>query len=260
MITSTKNGWIVGDAKAEITEKASTCNPPPTPLYSCEKPEKYVAPEGSFPVDGDRLLLRPAFETINYVYPSPGYERSKVLRGAVAQWVRSKYGEQASGPWEPVDNKYDGIRSGLEKLFSHKLWDRFIVIGSILHLAIPKRQVAATVDLVVRFNDGGNLGLISIWNGPDIRVHPSAVWADLGAAAEAMEINDIHIEKVGVIWVGNEEIKIEAKSGQDTGVNECQNLWFDAIKLAKHARIAAAHEAQKTTPVGTRVANMVTTR
>lgn len=258
MITTTENGWIIGDAKAEVIEKQFTCNPPPIPLYSCQKPDKYITPEGSFPCHGDRLLLRPAFETINHAYSSLGYERSKVLRGAVAQWVRSRWGD-AGETWEPTDSKYDDIRPGLEKLFSHKVWDRFSVIGSILHLAIPKRQVAATIDLAVRFNDSGGLGLISIWNGPDLRTHPSAVWADLGAAAEAMEINGLPIEKLGVIWVANEGIKIEAKAGLDEGVNECQNLWFDAIRLANHARIAAAHAAKNLTPVSTGVANMVTT-
>lgn len=254
MITTASNGWIVGDAKAEKTEKQSI------PLYSCEKPAKYITPEGSFQCEGDRLLLRPAFETVNYAYPSPGYERSKVLRGAVAQWVRSRWGSDAGEAWQPTEDKYDDIRPGLEKLFSHKLWDRFSIIGSILHLAIPKRQIAATIDLAVRFNDSGGIGLVSIWNGPDIRVHPNAAWSDLGAAAEAMEINGLPIEKLGVIWVSNEAIKIEAKAGLDEGVNECQNLWYDAIKLANHARVAAAYEAQKVTPVRTRVANMVATR
>ena len=260
MITTSENGWIIGDAKAEAVEKQSTCNPPPTPLYSCEKPAKYVTPEGSYPCDSDRLLLRPAFETVGLVYPSPGYERSKILRGAVAQWVRSKWGSDPASEWAPVDSKYDDIRPGLEKLFAHKLWERFSVVGSILHLAIPKRQIAATVDLAVRFNDSGGLGLISVWNGPDIRVHPSAVWADLGAAAEAMEINNLPVEKLGVIWISNENIKIEAKAGLDTGVNECQNLWFDAIKLAKSARVAAVYEAQSQTLVGTRAAIMTKTR
>lgn len=258
MITTTENGWIVGDAKAELVEKQSTCNPPPTPLYSCKKPEKYITPEGSFPCDSDRLLLRPAFETINYAYPSPGYERSKMLRGAVAQWVRSKWGSDGEEIWSPIDSKYNEIRPGLEKLFSHKLWDRFTVIGSILHFAIPKREIAATIDLAVRFNDGGALGLISVWNGPDLRVHPKAAWADLGAAAEAMEINSLPVEKLGVLWVNNEGIKIEAKSGVDEGVNECENLWFDAIKLAKHARVTAVCKGQSPTLVGTGFGRMVT--
>lgn len=242
MITTNDNGWIVGDAKAEPIER--DCSPPPIPLYSCEKPSNYVPPVGSSAGDGDRLLLRPAHEAINLASPSPGYERSKILRGAVAQWVRSKWGEGATGEaWEPIEAKYDDIRPGLEALFAHRLWDRFDVIGSIVHFAIPRREACATVDLVVRFREAGDIGLISIWNGPDLRINPDAVWADLGAAAEAMEISCIPVSKLAVIYVSNDKIKLEAKSGED--VNGCIVKWFEIYKRANHIKAAKAfHEDQ----------------
>lgn len=157
--------------------------------------------------------------------------RCKLIRSAVASYVRSRWGPGASGElWAPTAATYDPVRSQVEALLRHRMWERVEVIGSLLHLAVLRHEAATTVDLAVRF-EGGGLGLLAVWSGPDEAIHPLAPWAELGAAVAAVSDRGLTTARVGVIWAGETGVKVEAK-----GPDEALGLWVDATDLARRLR------------------------
>lgn len=223
MITTNNEGWLVSDCEPVI-EKTDECEP--LILFKCTRPEDIK------PGQDKDMLLRPARSYIEQAYPEWNYGlRSNAVRSAVTQFIRSKWGPFATDEtWSPCGPEYEESRDGLNALFRHKLWERFTVIGRLLHVSLPKREVGLTVDFVVMFNNGDGIGLFAVWN-KDQRIDPNCAWAELGAAALAFEDSGIPISKLVVIWINNADVeKIDVKAGRDAGVNECICLFFDVLK------------------------------
>jgi hypothetical protein len=209
-MVTTQGGWLVGDAVPEPAEG----------LYWHPSP-------------GGKVLM-PVRGIVAAGLPStPGApERCKLCRAAAASYARSLWGPAASGAaWAPSSKAFDSVRPAVEALLSHGFWQRIEVVGSLLHLAVLRQEAATTVDLAVRF-DGGGLGLLAIWSGPDDRINPMAPWAELGAAVAAMADSGIPLEKAGVVWVGGDgTVKLEAKPA-----DVALGAWVDAVDLERALR------------------------
>jgi len=209
-MVTTQGGWLVGDAVPEPAEG----------LYWHPSP-------------GGKVLM-PVREIVAAGLPStPGApERCKLCRAAAASYARSLWGPAASGTaWAPSSKSFDSVRPAVESLVGHAFWQRIEVVGSLLHLAVLRQDAATTVDLAVRFDDGG-LGLLAIWSGPDDRINPMAPWAELGAAVAAMADSGIPLEKAGVVWVGGDgAVKVEAKAA-----DQALGAWVDAVDLERALR------------------------
>jgi hypothetical protein len=210
MVISTQGGWLVGDAVPE----------PADGLYW-------------HPDRGMRVLM-PIKAIVDAGFPSqPGApERCKLCRAAIASHARSLWGPSATGtPWAPRSRTFDLARPAVEAVVGHAFWQRIEVVGSLLHVAVLRQEAATTVDLAVRFDDGG-LGLLAIWSGPDDRIHPLAPWAELGAAVGALADSGIPLAKVVVAWVSGEgAVKVEAKPADDA-----LGAWVDAVDLERALR------------------------
>ena len=214
MAVTTRDGWLVGDAVPEPADGI------------------YWHPER-----GMRVFM-PARHIVARAFPSrPGaLPRCPLCREAAASYARSLWGPAATGTaWSPTSCRFDPARKAVEALVSDGFWQRNEVIGSLVHIAQPRRESATTVDLALRLPDGG-LGLLAIWSGPDDRIHSMAPWAELGAAVAAMADSGIPLEKAGVAWVGGDgEVRLEAKPADDA-----LGLWVDALDLARWASGRAA--------------------
>jgi hypothetical protein len=217
MAVTTESGWLIGDAVPEPADGI------------------YWHPERGMQV------FMPARNIVNRAFPSrPGaLPRCPLCREAAASYARSLWGPSATGTaWRPTSSRFDPARQAVEALLSDGFWTRNEVIGSLVHIAQPRRESAVTVDLAIRFPDGG-LGLLAIWSGPDERIHPQAPWAELGAAVASCADSGILLAKAGVVWVsGDGEVRLEAKPADDALA-----LWVDALDLARWASGRAA-EAQ----------------
>ena len=209
-MVTTENGWLIGDAVPEAAEG----------LYW-------------HPAPGGKVFM-PVRAIAEAVYPPrPGApERCRLCRAAAANYARSLWGAAATGTaWAPASKAFNPARQAVEALLSHAFWQRIEVVGSLLHLAVLRQQAATTVDLAVRFEDGG-LGVLAIWSGPDDRIHPMAPWAELGAAVAAMADSGIPLAKAGVVWVGGDgAVKLEAKPA-----DAALGAWVDAVDLERALR------------------------
>jgi hypothetical protein len=228
MAVTTQDGWLVGDAVPQPAEG----------LYHFHDREL-----------GVRVFM-PARDIVARAFLSrPGaQQRCPLCREAAASYSRSLWGPSATGlAWRPTSSRFDPARPAVEALLSHAFWGRIEVVGSLVHIAQPRREAATTVDIAVRLSDGG-LALLAIWSllkdpeppPPGVLrlplVHPQAPWAELGAAVAAMADSGIPLEKAGVVWVGGDgEVRLEARPADDALA-----LWVDALDLARWASGRAA--------------------
>lgn len=247
----TSEGWLVGNATA-IPEEG---------LYSYSNPE------------GEQRILMPAKAITGQAFPWPQIaERCKLTRSAVASYARSRWGPgKKEKPWQPVAAAYDSVRPQVEALLGHALWGRFDVVGSLVHLAMPREEAAVTIDLACRFHESGGLGLLAVWCEPPAKIleiskelearasleggkwreaseifrktltdNPQdqrVPWAELGAGVAAMADAQIPVEKTVVIWVSPQKVRLEAKPAQDA-----LEFWCDAVSLARAYRLGFGRE------------------
>lgn len=206
-MVTTENGWIIGDA-----------NPiPEEGLYTTD-------------VNGEAKILMPTKIIVDEAFLSRegAPDRCKLLRSACANYARSKWGPAIKQqPWKANAPIFNDVRSTIDKLLTSPFWDRIDVVGSLVHMRLLRQEAATTVDLIVRFADGGGLGLLAVWSGPDERIHEKTPWAEIGAGVAAMSDSGIILEKTGIIWVSEKGVKIEAKPA-----DESLQLWVDAINFA----------------------------
>jgi hypothetical protein len=213
-MVSTENGWLVGDAVPEPAEG----------LYWHPSP-------------GGRVLM-PAWQIASAVFAGrqlDAPQRCKLCRSAAISLARSRWGPGATGePWAPTAAAFNPVRSHVEALVGHAFWERVEVIGALVHLALPKRDAATTIDLAVRFADG-ELGLLAIWGGVAPLMRPELAWAELGAAVAAMADSGIPVAKAVVAWVEGPgdapKVRLEARPG-----DQALGLWVDALDLERSQR------------------------
>lgn len=231
-MVSTENGWIIGDA-----------SPPSGGMYSCPTPAWLTDWEGEeYPLEPVKLLIDMAF-------PSPGAPaRCQLTRLAAASYAQSVWGpKRRETPWRPTASRWDPERPEIEALLAHPVWSGLDVVGSLVHLALPRHQAAVTLDLVTRSRKDGLLSAVSIWNGPDSRINPKAPWADLGAAVAALTDGGIPIARAGLIWVSDGKARLQVAKGEK--VDAVVSCWLDVLDNqpgaieARHRQTAALQAA-----------------
>jgi hypothetical protein len=210
-MVTTENGWIVGDA-----------SPPSGGMYSCRKPAWLTDWEG------DEYPLEPVKLLIDLAFPSPGAPaRCQLTRLAAASYVQSVWGpKRRETPWKPSASRWDPARAGIETLLAHPMWGGLDVVGSLIHLALPRHQAAVTLDLVTRSRKDGLLSAVSIWNAHP-QTNPKAPWSDLGASVAALADAGVPIERAGLIWVSAKGVAFEARQGAE--VDDVVACWLDVI-------------------------------
>jgi hypothetical protein len=200
MVTLTEDSrWLVGDAVPEPAEGI------------------YWA--------GERVLM-PVAEVCRQAMISLSL-RSKLLRAAVISTARSRWGPSAGTPWQPTDAAFDPERPAVERLCGHRFWERLTALGAGLHLAIPGQDVAATVDLVAQFQDGG-LGVMAVWPGGPEVAQQVAPWIELGAAVAALADAQLPVARAIVICATGEGLKLESRTG-----DEALGEWVTALDLQR---------------------------
>ena len=211
-MVSTQEGWIVGDA-----------SPPSGGMYSCPTPAWLPDWEGEeYPLEPVKLLIDMAF-------PSPGAPaRCQLTRLAAASYAQSVWGpKRRETPWQPTASRWDPERPEIEALLAHPMWGGLDVVGSLIHLALPRHQAAVTLDLVTRSRKDGLLSAVSIWSGPHPRINPKTPWADMGASVAALTDAGVPIERAGLIWVSAEGLKFEVRQGAE--VDAVVACWLDVL-------------------------------
>lgn len=225
----TEDGWIIGDA-----------SPPSGGMYRCPRPAWLTG------WDGEEYPLEPVKLLIDMVFPSLGAPaRCQLTRLAAASYAQSRWGpKRRETPWAPTAERWDPERTEIEALLGHQMWASLDVVGSLIHLALPRHQVGVTLDLVTRSRRDGLLSAISIWNAHP-KINPNAPWADLGASVAALTDAGIPIERAGLIWIGADGLTFEVRRG--TEVDRVVACWLDVVAQQPGAIEARHHQATSAT-------------
>lgn len=180
----------------------------------------YVRPDGSTAV--------PAKKLIDWAYPPPPGqpERNRAVRAACATHARFVAGK---GPAVDLAKIPAAERPTVGTLVGHRFWERLDVLGAPVHTAFPGDPFGTTIDLLVRFKEGGQNAVASLQTAPKDGVRRYAVMAELGVALHIL--SDVHntlIPKAFVIWAQPQKVEIELLDA-----DACTIEWFHAWKLCR---------------------------
>lgn len=206
----------MGSLTRELSGWLSEFPVKPDPKAGC-----YVRPDGS--------QCFPAHRLIDWAYPPAPTRpaRNNLIRAACSVHARSLAGhgpalDLAAERWLPA-------RLEIERLVGHPFWSRLEVLAAPAHAADLCLPLATTIDLVVRFAEGGDTGVASLQTAPRELVRPDAVAAELGAAL--VMIGDREKTLIGrafVIWLGDGRVELEM-----IDPNAASFAWVDAIGLSR---------------------------
>ena len=182
--------------------------------------------EGIFwhPGPTDGKILMPAAVVVAGGFPSDraAPPRCKALRMAMIGRARDK--DYKPKPGNPA----------VAALMADGFWKRITIEATVLHLALPRNDAAVTIDVIAQFKDGKR-ALLAVWpQDKDELINPSAPWAELGAGVAAASDRGLMVDKVGLIWAGEQGCKLEAADP-----NKALGLWCDAVDLHRY------HERRK---------------
>jgi hypothetical protein len=176
--------------------------------------------EGIFwhPAPPDGRILLPAATIVAQGLPSKKNApiRCKEIRSAMIKKAKD------------INYKAINPSRAVNSILSNNFWERIKVELTLIHLALPRNDAAVTIDLMARFKDG-KLAILAAWpEDPDKLINSDAPWAELGAAVAATADRGVLVDKVGLIWAGDDGCKLEAADP-----NKALGLWCDAVNLSK---------------------------
>jgi hypothetical protein len=159
----------------------------PEPTTWLSNPEQAVHPAaagGYVGPDGEELLA--AQDILNRIHPHRGMEqqRNLVVVRACVTYANSLHNPAAAarGPWTPTVAPFTSYLSSIEPLVAHPFWAQLEVLASPLNIRHRRLPVATTADLLVRFRNGGDIGIGICQTAPSDQLNPVRVAAEAGAA------------------------------------------------------------------------------
>jgi hypothetical protein len=159
----------------------------------------YRTPEG--------LLAQPAGLLIDRVHrpPPDRPQRDRAIRQAVSRYATARFRDgvmlQADGARLPATAE-------VAALVGHAFWDRLTVIAAPAHLLCRRRMLATTVDLLVRFDDGG-LGVALVQTSPAEQQNAEGLTAEIGAAVAMLNDQRQEVSKAFLLWITGGRVRIE---------------------------------------------------
>ena len=187
----------------------------------------YVSPAGEELISAQHILER--------IYPHPApfsllsATRNPVVVRACIVYANSIYNPAAAsrGQWSPTVEPFISALPTIEPLIGHPFWQQLEVLATSLPLRHRRLPVATTADLLVRFCNGGDIGIGMVQTGTPEQLNPKRVMAELGAALALL--GDTHS------WWPRRAFVLFCSPGKTTveliDVNAALACWIDAIDL-----------------------------
>jgi hypothetical protein len=136
---------------------------------------------------GEQLLSSQTI--LDRVFPHPSSlarsrspeARNPLVLEACSLYAASRF-NPAAAPWNPSEARFHGCASTITALIQHPFWEQIDVLAAPLHLRHRHLAVATTAELLVRFRNGGDIGLGICQCGQPDELNPRRVAAEIGAA------------------------------------------------------------------------------
>jgi hypothetical protein len=171
--------------EADNVMLSSLFRPEPTTwLPAQELPVQPAAAGGYITSSGEELFS--ASGILDRVYPHRALQLPRnplVLRACVA-YANSLHNPDVSGagPWSPAVAPFTDQLSTIAPLIGHPFWARLEVLAAPVHVRHRRLPITTTAELLVRFSDGGDIGIGLCQSAGSDQLDPIRVAAEVGAA------------------------------------------------------------------------------
>jgi hypothetical protein len=157
---------------------------PSTWLPAQELPAQPAAAGGYFTPSGEELFS--ARDILDRLYPHRALQLARnpvVLRACIA-YANSLHNPEVSGagPWVPAVAPFTDQLSTIAPLIAHAFWARLQVLAAPIHVRHRRLPIATTAELLVRFSDGGDIGIGLCQSAASDQLNPMRIAAEVGAA------------------------------------------------------------------------------
>lgn len=159
----------------------------PEPFTWYSTPERSFLPgaDGGFIAPNGEELLS-AQQILDRLYPPSFLEaprRDSLVVRAFVNYANSLYNPAAAsrGPWAPSMAPFTSALETIGPLIAHPFWQQLEVLASPLHLRHRRLPVATSADVLVRFRNGGDIGIGICFSCRPDQINPERVAAELGA-------------------------------------------------------------------------------
>ncbi len=176
------SSWLL---EADNVMVSSLFRPEPTTwLPAQELPVQPAAAGGYITSSGEELFS--ASGILDRVYPHRALQLARnpvVLRACVA-YANSLHNPDvsAAGPWSPAVAPFTDQLSTIAPLIGHPFWARLEVLAAPVHVRHRRLPITTTAELLVRFSDGGDIGIGLCQSAGSDQLDPIRVAAEVGAA------------------------------------------------------------------------------
>jgi len=176
------SSWLL---EAENVMVSTLFRPEPTTwLPAQDQPIQPAAAGGYFTPSGEELFS--ARGILDRVYPHPALQLARnpvVLRACIA-YANSLHNPEVSGsgPWSPAVAPFTDQLSTIAPLIGHAFWANLEVLAAPIHVRHRYLPVATTAELLVRFSNGGDIGVGLCQSAASDQLDPIRVAAEVGAA------------------------------------------------------------------------------
>ncbi len=174
--------WLL---EAENVMVSSLFRPEPTTwLPAQDQPVQPAAAGGYITSSGEELFS--ARSILDRVYPHRALQLARnpvVLRACVA-YANSLHNPDvsAAGPWSPAVAPFTDQLSTIAPLIGHPFWANLEALAAPIHVRHRRLPLGATAELLVRFSNGGDIGIGLCQSAASDQLDPIRVAAEVGAA------------------------------------------------------------------------------
>jgi hypothetical protein len=176
------SSWLL---EAENNMVSTLFRPEPTTwLPAQDQPVQPAAAGGYITPSGEELFS--ARGILDRVYPHTALQLARnpvVLRACVA-YANSLHNPDvsAAGPWLPAVAPFTDQLSTIAPLIGHPFWANLKVLAAPIHVRHRRLPLGATAELLVRFSNGGDIGIGLCQSAASDQLDPIRVAAEVGAA------------------------------------------------------------------------------
>ena len=200
---------------------------PTTWLPAQDQPVQPAAADCFFAPNGEELFS--ARTILDRVYPHRALQPARnpvVLRACIA-YANSLHNPDVSGvgPWSPAVAPFTDQLSTIAPLIGHAFWANLQVLAAPLHVRHRRLPLATTAELLVRFSNGGDIGVGLCQSAASDQLDPIRVAAEVGAAI-ALLGDSCHWwpRRAFVLFCSSERTTVEM-----IDVDKAVSCWVDAI-------------------------------
>jgi hypothetical protein len=165
---------------------------------------------------------------------SPTPNPQLVVAQACAAYANSLYNPAVAplGRWAPTAPPFSELADTIEPMIAHPFWQQLEVLAAPVILRHRHLPVLTAADLLVRFCNGGDLGIGMVQIGSPDELNPERVAAEAGAAVAMLnDTHDIWPRRGFLLFCAPGKTHVELFN-----VDGAVGCWLDALHIHRWSK------------------------